>query len=120
MNDIYDGQTYDLRTRVDIWTSMDVVSVEYGTFSNIFNLTMWLFEFINGIAFKWYYMMWCIIDLLVWIGLWNKLIICRVSPEPVRWSCQGFGFLWQAFRMNWMLLTKNDHKVSHRKQVNAT
>ena len=33
VKDIYDGQTYDLKTRVDIWTSMDVVPVEYGTFA---------------------------------------------------------------------------------------
>ena len=27
VGDIYDGHTYDLKTRVDIWTSMDVVPV---------------------------------------------------------------------------------------------
>ena len=33
VKDLYDGQTYDLKTRVDIWTRMDVVPVEYGTFT---------------------------------------------------------------------------------------
>ena len=26
--DLYDGQTFDLKTRVDIWTRMHVISVE--------------------------------------------------------------------------------------------
>ena len=68
MKDLYDGQTYDLKTRVDIWTRMDMVPVEYGKFSKTVHLTMWLFKFITGIAFKWYYVLWCIIDLLLWIG----------------------------------------------------
>ena len=63
--------------------------------------------------------MWHIIALLVWIGLWTKLIIHRLPPDPVRWSCQCFGFLWQAFILNWMLWTKNYLKAYHRKQVNA-
>ena len=49
---LYDGQIYDLKTRVDIWTRMDVVPVEYGTFAQTFHLTMWLFQFITGITFK--------------------------------------------------------------------
>ena len=53
MKDIYEGQTYDLKTRVDIWTRMDVVPVEYGTFAQTFHLTMLFFHFINGINFKW-------------------------------------------------------------------
>ena len=79
-----------------------------------------VFQFINGINFKWDYVIWKIISLLVWIGLWKKMIIYSVPPNPVRWSCQGFGFLWQAFMLNWMLWTNNDFKVSHRKQVKAT
>ena len=74
-----------------------------------------VFQFITGITFKWDYVLWRIIDLLVWIGLWIKLRICRVLPYPVRWSCQNFGFLWRAFMLNWMLWTKNDFKVFHRK-----
>ena len=55
VKDLYDGQTYDLKTWVDIWTRMDVVPVEYGTYAHIFNLTMWLFQFITGIKLKWDY-----------------------------------------------------------------
>ena len=66
---IYDGWTFDLKKSVDIWTRMDVVPVEYGKFSQKFHLTMRFFKFITGVTFKWYYVLWCIIDLLVWIGL---------------------------------------------------
>ena len=55
----YNGRTYDLKTRVEIWTRMDVVPVEYGTFAQKFHLTMWLFQFITGITFKWDYVIGC-------------------------------------------------------------
>ena len=71
MKDIYDGQTYNLKTRVDIWTRMGVVPVDYGTFSQTFNLTIWFFQFITGITFTWEYMIWRSIALLVWTGLWT-------------------------------------------------
>ena len=93
VKDLYDGQIYDLKTWVDIWTGMDVVSVEYGTFAQTFHLVMWLFQFITGISFKWYYVIRRSVALLVWIGIWTKLRIYRVPPDPVRWSCRGFGFL---------------------------
>ena len=93
VKDIYEGHTYELQTRVDIWTRMDVVPVEYGTFYQTFHLPMWFFRFINGITFKWYYVLWLITALLVCICIWNKLRIYRVPPYPVRCSCQGFGFL---------------------------
>ena len=80
MKNLYDGQTHDLKTRVDKCMSMDVVPVEYGTFSQKFHLKMWLFQFITGITFKLDYVIWSIIALLVWIGLWTKLRICRVLP----------------------------------------
>ena len=99
----YDGQIYDLKTRVDIWTRMDVVPVEYGTFTQEFHLTMCLFQFITGITFKWDYVIRKIVDLLVWIGLWTKLRIYRGPPDPMRWSCRGSGFLWRVFMLNWML-----------------
>ena len=117
---LYDDQTYDLKTRVDIWTGMGVVPVEYGTFAQTFHLTMWFFQFITGITFKWDYAIGRSIDLLVWIGLWTKLRIYRVPPDQVRWSCRGFGFIWRAFMLNWMIWTKNDLKVPHRKQVNSS
>ena len=33
VKDHYDSQIYDLKKRVDIWTRMDVVPVEYVTFA---------------------------------------------------------------------------------------
>ena len=75
VKDIYDGQTYDLKTRVDIWTRMDVFPVEFGTFAQTFHLTMWFFQFITGITFKWDYVIVRSVYVLVWIGLWNKLRI---------------------------------------------
>ena len=119
VKDIYDGQTYDLKTRVNIWTRMDVVPVDYGKFAQTFHLTMWFFQFITGITFKWGYVIRCSVALLVWIGLWTKLRVYRVLTDTVRWSCRGFGFLWSAFMLNWMLWNKNDLKIFHRKQVNA-
>ena len=67
------------------------------------NLKMWFFQFITGITFKWYYFIGRSVALLVWIGLWTKLRIYRVPPDPVRWSYRGYGFLWQAFMLNWTL-----------------
>ena len=120
MKYLYDGQIYDLKTRVDIWTRMDVVPVEYGTFAQTFHLTMWFFQFITEITFKWDYVIRRSVSLLIWIGLWTKLRIYRVPPYPVRWSCIGFGFLWRAFMLNWMLWTKNDLQIFHRKHVNVS
>ena len=57
VKDLYYGQTYDLKTRVDIWTSIDVVPVDHGTFSQTFYMTMWFFQSITGINFKWYYVL---------------------------------------------------------------
>ena len=83
MKDLYDGHTYDLKTRVDIWTRMDVFPVEYGTFTQTFHLRMRFFRFITGVNFKWDYVQWRIITLLAWIDLWKKLIIYKVTPDPV-------------------------------------
>ena len=52
MKDVYDGQTYDLKTRVGIWTRMDLVPVRYKIFSQKFYLEMWFFQFITGITFN--------------------------------------------------------------------
>ena len=98
---------------------MDIVPVEYGTFAQIFHLAMWFFQFITGVTLKWDYVIGCSVSLLVWIGLWTKLRIYRVPPDPVRWSCRGFGYLWRALMLNWMIWTNNVFKVSHRKQFNA-
>ena len=72
VKDIYDGQTHDLKTRVYIWTRMDVVPVEYETFAQTFHLSMWFFQFITGITFKWDYVIGCSVALLVLIGFWTK------------------------------------------------
>ena len=120
MKDLYDGQTYDLKKRIDIWTRVDVVPVEYGTFPLIFNLEMWFFQFITGINFKWDYVMFQNIDLLMWIGLWTKLKIYRLPPDPVRWSCQCFVSIWQVFMISWMLFSNNELMVYCIKQVNST
>ena len=65
MKDLYEGQTYDLKTRLVIWKRMDVVTLEYGKSSQIFHLTICFFQFITGDTFKYYYVMWLIIALLV-------------------------------------------------------
>ena len=63
--------------------------------------------------------MWNISAMLEWIGLWTKLRIHKVPPDAVRWHCQGFGSIWKLFVLIWMLWSKNDFKVSHRKKFNA-
>ena len=83
VRDIYDGHNYDLKTRADIWTSMEVAPMEYGTFAQTFHLKMLFFQFITAITFKWDYVIGHSVALLVWIGLWNKLRIYRVPPDPV-------------------------------------
>ena len=70
---------------------------------------------INRITFKWYYVLWYIIDLMMWIGICTKLRVYKVPPDPFRWSCRGFGSLCQAFMLIRILGSKNDLKVSHRK-----
>ena len=37
VKDLYGGKTNDTKTRVDIWTSMDVVPVEYGKIAQTFH-----------------------------------------------------------------------------------
>ena len=86
MKDLYDGQTYDLKTTVNIWMRMDIFPMEYGTFAHTFHLAMRLFQFITGFKFKWDYLFGRSVALLVWIGIWTKLRIYRVPTDPVRWS----------------------------------
>ena len=57
--------------------------------------------------------------LMVWIGIWTQLRIYRVPPDPVRWSCRSLVFICHSLMLNCMLWTKNDFKVSQRKQDNA-
>ena len=92
VKDLYDGHTYDLKTRVDIWTRMDVEPVEYGKFAQTFHLTMWFFQFITGIAFKRDYVIGRSVALLIWIDIWTKLRIYRAPPDPVRWLAEVLDF----------------------------
>ena len=71
-----------------------MVLAEYGIFSQTFHLLMRFFNFINGITVRWDYVPWRIFILLVWIGIWTKLRIYRVTLNTVKWSYQGFGYMW--------------------------
>ena len=55
--------------------------------------TMWFCQFINCIAFRWYYVLWCIVSILMWIGILEKLKMYRVPPYPIKWYCQGFVYI---------------------------
>ena len=90
--DICEGQTYDLKKRVEMWMRMNVVPVGYGTFAQKFHLTMWFFQFITRITFKCDYVMRHSVALLIWIGLCNKLIIYRVTTDPVIYLADIFDF----------------------------
>ena len=106
--DLYDGQIYELKTRVNIWTSMDVITVDYGIFYQMFCLKMWSFQFIPRIDFRWYYVLLYIVALLVWSGLWTKLRIYMVPPDQGNWCCKGFVSLCQEFVIMCMILFKKD------------
>ena len=82
--------------------------------SNMFHLTIWFFQFITGITFRWYYVLWCIFTLMMWIGVSTKLRIYRVPPYPIKWSFRGFGYLWLALILMLMLMYKKYLGVSHR------
>ena len=77
---------------------------------------MWLFLSIIAINLKWDYVLWLIVSLLVWIGIWTKLMIYRVPTEPVKQYFQGFGYLWIFFIVVWMILSKKDLNISCREQ----
>ena len=81
--------TYQLKTRLDIWTSMGVVLVDYGMFSHLFIFKIWLFQFINGITFMWYYVLLCIFGIMMWVFILNKLRIYRFPLDSfyvVSWT----------------------------------
>ena len=111
---IYYSQTCGMIKRLDIWKSMDVVPVEYGIIYHTFNLAMCLFNFINGINFRWDYFLWRVVDTMVWVGILNTLRIYRVPPDPVKWSCRDSIYLCQAFRTMWMLPYNKYINMSHR------
>ena len=45
-----------------------------------------VFQFLNGVNLMCYDMLGRVVDLLVWIGLWNKFRIHRVPIDPIKWS----------------------------------
>ena len=51
-------------------------------FPHLFILKIWFFQFINGINFRWYYVLFCIVDIMVWIFIFNKLRIYGAQPYP--------------------------------------
>ena len=102
MTDLYVGRTYGLKTRVDIWTSIYVVPVEYVIF-------------ITRINFIWDFVLWIIVALLFWIDLWTKLRIYRVPPGPFKWSCQGF-FSVSTINNDVDIFSENELNASHRNQ----
>ena len=61
------GYTHHLKTRVDIWTRMGVVLVDYGMFPHLFILKICFFQIINSITFRWYYVLLCIVVIMVLI-----------------------------------------------------
>ena len=67
--DIYGGQIYQLKTRLDIWMSMNAFPVEYETLDHMLYLMIWLFHFIDGITFRQDIVLCWIFVLLVWIVL---------------------------------------------------
>ena len=66
VKEIYDSQTYDLKTKMYMWTSMDVVPVEYETFAQTFHLIVWFFQFITWINFKWDHVIGCSVVVCSW------------------------------------------------------
>ena len=66
---IYEGQTFDLKTRVDKWMGADVVSLKYGTLAHMSHLMKYFLRFDTGIAYRCDGAMWCIVDIFVWIIL---------------------------------------------------
>ena len=67
VKDLYDGQTYDPKTRVDIWTSMEVVPLEYGNFDQNFHVTMYSLGLLMGLPSNG--IIWFVRLLLCWCGL---------------------------------------------------
>ena len=71
MMDLYDGQTFYLKTRVDIWVSMDMVLVEYGTLYQMYHFIIWFFWSVNKINLRWNGVQWWIVAIFVCIGIWT-------------------------------------------------
>ena len=105
---------------MDIWMGMDVVPMEYGIFPQKLHFRMWLFQFLNDISFGWDYVLWRIVTMMSWIDIWTSLRIYSLSLDQFKWSCWGFLSLWSLFTMIWILMSKKDISVYHRKQCYAS
>ena len=70
---IYYGQTFDPKTRVGIWMSMDVVPVEYISLAQMFHLLIWSFRSVTEITLRWNGLKCYIVALVLSIGLWDLL-----------------------------------------------
>ena len=46
------GHIFDLKTRVDIWLIMNVVSVGYVTLAHMFHFIIWFFHYVTDISFR--------------------------------------------------------------------
>ena len=56
--------------------------------------TLWcIFQFVTGITFSWEGVMWWIVAIFVWIGLWNQLRIYMVPTDLIK-LFDGFGSNW--------------------------
>ena len=66
-----------------------MVLAEYEKKPQKFYLKMRFFCSITGTNFRWNSVLWRIFALLVWIGLWKKLKIYIVPPDPSKWYCRG-------------------------------
>ena len=82
--DLYDSQTYALKTRVEIWTRMGVVLAEYEILSQKFHLSMWFFKYIAGIEFRWDHTIWWIVAIPVCIGIWEKNEFILSASRPIQ------------------------------------
>ena len=71
MMGLYEGQTFHLKTRVVIWMSMDMVPVEYRKLAHMLHLIMWFFQYVTETIFIFNGVIWWIVVLFVWIGLWG-------------------------------------------------
>ena len=55
---------------------------------------------INRITFKWYYVLWYIIDLMMWIGICNKLRVYKVPPRPIQMVLSRFWVSMSSIHVN--------------------
>ena len=71
--DIYESQYFYLKTWIYIWMSMDVVSLEYVTLTQMFHYITCLFLSITVILLVYNGLQWYTVALLVLIGIYTLL-----------------------------------------------